>query len=172
MMMITHITDWRCARQRRLGALQRAGHPLLPLPRWCPPPLPRWCVHRPAVQVGKDKLTVRYNGPAQHDNDVGSIQVRARHRRVQPPLRCWPWLPCCLPALLARQSTPALAWVLVSALALGRVSCSQMPPLKQRVGCRALDPPPSPPRPPGWLPPPPPRAGQPPSPSQAAPLLL
>lgn len=26
-------------------------------------------------QVGKDKLSVRYNGPAQHDNDVGSIQV-------------------------------------------------------------------------------------------------
>lgn len=30
------------------------------------------------VQVGKDKLTVRYNGPAQHDNDVGSIQVGGR----------------------------------------------------------------------------------------------
>jgi hypothetical protein len=26
------------------------------------------------LEVGKDKLSVRYNGPAQHDNDVGSIQ--------------------------------------------------------------------------------------------------
>ncbi|EFN56813.1 hypothetical protein CHLNCDRAFT_144348 [Chlorella variabilis] len=30
------------------------------------------------MEVGKDKLTVRYNGPAQHDNDVGSIQAALR----------------------------------------------------------------------------------------------
>jgi hypothetical protein len=29
------------------------------------------------LQVGKEKLSVRYTGPAQHDNDVGSIQVGA-----------------------------------------------------------------------------------------------
>lgn len=27
------------------------------------------------LEVGKDKLSVKYNGPAQHDNDVGSIQA-------------------------------------------------------------------------------------------------
>ena len=45
---------------------------------------PRWhrrCLHlllpSACPQVGKEKLSVRYTGPAQHDNDVGSIQVGA-----------------------------------------------------------------------------------------------
>lgn len=54
-------------------------------------------------QVGKDKLTVRYNGPAQHDNDVGSIQVwldlaACSHLRRRRRL---PWLPSCSPGPLA-----------------------------------------------------------------------
>lgn len=55
-----------CRRRRRLPAPARAA---------ASPPSRAAC---PAsCQVGKDKLSVRYNGPAQHDNDVGSIQVGA-----------------------------------------------------------------------------------------------
>ena len=32
------------------------------------------------VQVGKNRLAVKYSGSAQHDNDVGTIQVRAWRR--------------------------------------------------------------------------------------------
>lgn len=31
--------------------------------------------HGPGLEVGKDKLSVRYVGDGRHDNDVGSIQA-------------------------------------------------------------------------------------------------
>lgn len=53
------------------------------------------CLPSLAPQVGKDKLTVRYNGPAQHDNDVGSIQAGAASCRR--PASAATAAPSCVP---------------------------------------------------------------------------
>lgn len=42
-------------------------------------------INEPDVQVGKDKLSLRYTGPGDHETDVGCIQANhavPRHKRI------------------------------------------------------------------------------------------